>query len=257
MDLLTSSWSLAVPRVLVCIAPLPVSLPSEDDALPPLIDRSEWEEFATEKRRIEHLGGRLLLAQALKAWWGPRATLLHVDEVEVRRDDHRAPHVHWMPGTWRREPLPSVSIAHSTGLAAVALASPGWRLGVDVEPADRVIASNAWDFFAGEEERTAFDGPQDALHAWVCKEAVQKALGLGMHLNPRTIRVGVDGFAHVNGARLEVKHLEHEGLLVGLALVEQDVRPNDPEDRILDATRKAIETATDWSIGCSTQRRGC
>ena len=257
MEVLSLSWASPVPRTLVCVAPIPDRVPAEDEALPALVSRNEWDGFATEKRRLEHLGGRLLLAEALSMWWGQRGTLLHVDEVEVRRDEQRAPHLHWLPGTWRREPLPTVSIAHSNGMAAVALASPGWRLGVDIEPADRAIAANAWDFFANEEERASFAGPQDALRAWVSKEAVQKALGRGMHLNPRTVFIDGEGQCWVDGACLDVQHLHHGHLFMGLALVELDLRPMDPEDEVLEATRVAMAEADDWTVGCSTQRRGC
>ena len=56
-------WSgFDAPEHMVHLSSLPERLPGVDDPLPPLVDPSEWLTFKTDKRRREHLGGRLLLA---------------------------------------------------------------------------------------------------------------------------------------------------------------------------------------------------
>ncbi|MEC8242651.1 MAG: hypothetical protein VX023_02915, partial [Candidatus Thermoplasmatota archaeon] len=72
-----------------------------------LADPDEVAKFATRKRADEHLSGRLLLEHALQQW-GVDTSLL-----EVRRNEFRAPSVAYLPGTWVRQPLPSISVGHS------------------------------------------------------------------------------------------------------------------------------------------------
>ena len=103
--------------------------------------------FKTEKRRKEHLSGRKLLYDALLHWG-----LNSPDEVEVRRDEYRAPSLAWMHGVWKNQPLPGLSICHSGEHVWVALIEPGWSIGVDVESGDRVISANALDLMAKGDE---------------------------------------------------------------------------------------------------------
>ena len=88
----------------------------------------EVSKFVTTKRRDEHLSSRLLLEKALTEW-GIDANLL-----EVRRNEYRAPSVAYLPGTWIRQELPSISIGHSNGWVFVGLIEPGWTIGIDGEP---------------------------------------------------------------------------------------------------------------------------
>ena len=248
-------WSgFDVPEHTVHLAPLPEHLPGDEAPLPPLVDAAEWLTFKTDKRRREHLGGRLLLADAVEAWWKGHASLGRTDELDVVRDEHRAPYLRWRPGLWRQAPLPGVSIGHSAGRAVVGLVDAGWSIGVDAEPLDRKIAKGAWDMFASAEERASFQGkPASALRAWVTKEAVQKALGLGMHLNPRHIVAEGDRYVH-NGAVVHLSWMEVDGMLVCVALAPGRPPPQTPEDAVLDATRAAMQVNPDWGVGCKTTR---
>ena len=248
-------WSgFDAPEHMVHVSPLPERLPGVDDPLPPLVDSTEWLTFKTDKRRREHLGGRLLLANAVEAWWKERTSLGRTDELDVVRDEHRAPYLRWRPGLWRQAPLPGVSIGHSAGQAVVGLVDTGWSIGVDAEPLDRAIAEGAWDMFASAEERASFQGePASALRAWVTKEAVQKALGLGMHLNPRHIVAEGDRYVH-NGAVVHLSWMEVDGMLMCVALAPGRVPPQTPEDAVLDATRAAMQVNPEWGVGCKTTR---
>ena len=108
--------------------------------------------------------------------------------------------------------------------------------------------------FAFAEERASFQGePASALRAWVTKEAVQKALGLGMHLNPRHIVAVGDRYVH-DGAVVHLSWTEVDGMLVCVALAPGRAPPPTPEDAVLDATRAAMQVNPDWGVGCKTTR---
>ena len=79
----------------------------------PLAQASEVERFVTQKRRDEHLTGRWLLGQGLRAWGVDDLTV-----VEVVRNERRAPSLAYIQGVWKRTPLPNISIAHT---------ATGWR----------------------------------------------------------------------------------------------------------------------------------
>ena len=258
MHRVVPEWSgLEAPRHFVALAPLPTSLPDEDAPLPPLVDALEWSTFKTHKRRLDHLEGRQLLGASMDAWWRSEGFVGRVDELDVVRDEQRAPYLRWRPGVWRQAPLPGVSIGHSEGQAAVGLVESGWSIGVDAEPIDRTIAENAWDMFASAEERASFNGDsRAALRAWVTKEAVQKALGLGMHLNPRHIVPEGNRFVH-EGTAVDLSWLEAEGLLVCVALAPGRAPPSTPEDAVLEATKAAMDEDPAWGVGCKTTRNLC
>ena len=152
-----------------------------------LANVDEVRTFVVDKRRREHLSGRWLLEQVLREFMKVDASL-----VMVIRDEHRAPSLTYINGVWVRTPLPSISIAHSQGRALVAVGPADRGIGVDAEPVGRTMASNAFDMMAKGEELTMLrKHPQRAMNAWVAKEAVQKSMGLGMHLNPREIKISI------------------------------------------------------------------
>ena len=101
----------------------------------PLAQASEVERFVTQKRRDEHLTGRWLLGQGLRAWGVEDLTV-----VEVVRNERRAPSLAYIQGVWKRTPLPNISIAHSDGMAFVALVEPDRAVGFDAEPLGRQLA---------------------------------------------------------------------------------------------------------------------
>ena len=99
------------PRLLCVMAPVT----ELDISQVQLANADEVAKFVTKKRKDEHLSGRLLLDLALEKW-GIDTSLL-----EVRRNEFRAPSIAYLPGTWVRNPLPSISIGHSNEWAFVAL----------------------------------------------------------------------------------------------------------------------------------------
>jgi len=208
--------------------------------------------FKTEKRRKEHLSGRKLLYDALTHWG-----LNSPDEVEVRRDKYRAPSLAWMHGVWKNQPLPGLSICHSGEHVWVALIEPGWSIGVDVESADRVISANALDLMSkGEELEMLRENPAQTIISWTSKEAVQKAMGKGMHFNPRDIVIP-DGIGEnkisIGNLIFELKNLSYFNHRIAISLVQKSRKVRVPEDDLLDATMEAM-SLTDWGVGCNTTR---
>ena len=218
-----------------------------------LANPDEVAKFATKKRVDEHLSGRLLLEHALKHW-GVDTSLL-----EVRRNEYRAPSVAYLPGTWVRQPLPSISVGHSNGQAFVALIQSGWTIGIDGEPADLKISDGVFDMMAsGDELSYLRANPLDGVVMWTAKEAIQKAARKGMHLNPRKIKIPI-GIGEPNitieKSIFQLRNLVHDGFNISIAICPGIGYDSIPEDDLLTQTLKAMSSNPDWEIGCKTTRK--
>lgn len=76
------------------------------------------------------------------------------------------------------ELLPELSVSHCLRMAAIALAPPGWRVGVDCETVDRArqlqrVASR----FLSVGQMPIWNSPGALTLAWMIKEALYKAAG--------------------------------------------------------------------------------
>lgn len=221
-----------------------------------LADADEVATFATDKRRMEHLSGRWLLEYALTQWG-----INSIDELEVRRNEVRAPSLAFIHGIWRNEPLPSISIGHGNGWAYVALVDSNWTVGIDGEPSDRGIATNALDLMAsGDELQQIKARPEMAIRSWTAKEAVQKALRKGMTLNPRKIKVPIGKQIcniSIEKSILQLRNWTHKEAHISLAWLRGEGQIRSAEDDLLDATREAIQSGQQWGVGCNTTRNNC
>ena len=221
----------------------------------PLAQPAEVATFATDKRREEHLSSRWLLGQALKRWGVDDLSVL-----EVVRDEHRAPSLAYIHGVWKRTPLPNISIAHSEGMVFVALVNERLSVGFDAEPLERTLAENAYDMMAkGEELERLRSSPSHVFQAWTGKEAVQKCLGLGMHLNPRHIQIPIGNETmeiSIENSKIQLNYWQEFGYHCSLATGPAKAVMPTPEDRLLEATRSAMEADPDWGVGCKTTREG-
>lgn len=205
--------------------------------------------FVVEKRVQEHLAGRWLLAIALEQWG------LNPSQIEVKRTEFRAPVLSYLPGIWINTPLPSISIGHASGWAYVALIEHEWSIGVDAELADRGIAENAFDMMtSGDELNWLRANPSYAIELWTSKESVQKAMQMGMHLNPRKIEIPIGkGIKNITieKSKIQLVNWSYKGVNISLAWHDQPLRIRTPEDDLLDATQKAMQEQ-EWGVGCKT-----
>jgi 4'-phosphopantetheinyl transferase EntD len=218
-----------------------------------LIDWDEIRTFKTDKRKDEHFSARWLLEQALVEWG-----LNDISALMISRTEERAPYLKVIHGMWIQWVLPSISISHSDGLACVALIDEGWTIGLDAEPLNRPPKPAVFDMMAKGEELTRLkDGILDPLLAWTGKEAIQKALRMGMHFNPREIEIpigGLDCRIAIGNSKIQLKNYSHTTHKVMLAYGEDIAPIRSPEEALLEATRKAMESGDSWGVGCSTTR---
>ena len=217
-----------------------------------LANHDEVAKFITEKRHMEHLAGRYLLQLAL-AKWGVDSSF-----IEVRRNEFRAPSIAYLPGTWKRTPLPSISIGHSSGYAFVALVESGWTVGIDAEPEGLVISKEVFDMMAKGEELTYLNNnPNQAVRLWTSKESIQKSARLGMNLNPRNIRIPVGEIKSnlsIGNSIFQLENLTFKGYFISISYCLGEGYDSISEDKLLEQTQLAMSEAEDWSIGCKTTR---
>lgn len=217
-----------------------------------LIQGDEVKTFATEKRRMDHFNGRRLLEIALFKWG-----LSTLDDIEVLRTEKREPYLRFIQGVWKNQPLPSFSIAHSDQYVFVALCETGWSIGIDAEPLDRELSPGVYELMSSGDELTFVQAhPEHALMFWTVKEAVQKSMGQGMHLNPRKIKVPIEKKncnISIENLKIQLENKEKKGFQISLALTERNSQPQTAEDRLLKVTKDAMNTS-EWSVGCNTTR---
>ena len=218
-----------------------------------LIDWDEIRTFKTDKRRDEHLSARWLLEQAL-AEWG----IDDLSALMISRTEERAPYLKVIHGVWIQYSLPSISISHSDGLACVALIDEGWTIGLDAEPLNRPPKPAVFDMMAkGEELLRLSEGNLDPLLAWTGKEAIQKALRMGMHFNPREIEIPIGGLETkipIGNYKIQLHNYSHRTHKIMLAYGIDQSPILSPEEALLEATRNAMESGASWGVGCSTTR---
>ena len=111
----------------------------------------------------------------------------------------------------------------------------------------------------GEELERLRSSPSHVFQAWTGKEAVQKCLGLGMHLNPRHIQIPIGNDTteiSIEYSKIQLNYWQEFGYHCSLATGPAKAVTPTPEDRLLEATRSAMEADPDWGVGCKTTREG-
>ena len=159
------------------------------------VDKNEAKTFLTAKRAEEHASGRYLLQNILLKW----DSYLDLSQIEVKRESStRKPYLSWIEGTYQGKQLPEFSISHSNGIAMVALCDNEHVIGLDIEPLNEERSENLMEFVSEGNElkylrnnwmKNSKHGNQILNHVWTIKESCMKSLGIGMGINPITIKI--------------------------------------------------------------------
>ena len=146
-------------------------------------DRARLEGMGHPRRRAEFLLGRRLLRHALQSRFGSASHAWQLHTAEKGR-----PHLH---SADPQQALPSINLSHCRSLIACAIGSPT-QLGLDVECLGRTAdfdALSARVLHPLEREAIRAGGIEtkesDFLRYWTLKEALAKAIGVGITLPMR------------------------------------------------------------------------
>ena len=170
-------------------------------------ERTTYDRFRFDARRKSWLAGRytakLLLSHVLNVCLPTPAPIKH-DQIEIRNNDLGAPsavhHDQIIPGC--------LSISHSGDWCAAAFAPSSLKVGIDIEKITPRPAGFIQDYFTKNEiaKVSAINGrslaeirqAEKATLIWSAKEALLKAMGIGLRLDTR--HVAVDSIEDVENA---------------------------------------------------------
>ena len=156
-------------------------------------EREEWLEMqGATSRRVEWLFGRIAAKEALRRYLSnfQQARWTSAD-IDIWPDDSGKPHP---LGTWSQHSTThlDLSIAHTSKLIVAAVAA-NTRLGIDIEMVNRDLTEEFTKgvFTHSELELAAHtgEGPVAILRFWCAKEAISKALGVGIRYSPKALQV--------------------------------------------------------------------
>ena len=145
-------------------------------------ERVAYDRLISTRRKGEWLAARVavktLVAEFIRDFSG---TALSPADVRIRKDERKAPHIE-IPGIDR---VPAISISHSGGLSIAALtcSADSTSIGLDLEEIEQRDDSFARNYFSEQELALGVIEDRSTLLAvlWTIKEAVSKALGVGLH----------------------------------------------------------------------------
>ncbi|WP_249755996.1 type I polyketide synthase [Microvenator marinus] len=157
-------------------------------------EREAFDRFLSDRRKSEWLSARVaskrLVATYLQDFYGIEA---NPGDIVIDKDVHKAPVVALRGSLGRLDlPLPDLTITHSGGVAYAAITpEPKVRIGIDLETIEPREDSFAQTYFSAQElqEMPELDSQVRLAALWTCKEAVSKALGVGLHLNVMDIQL--------------------------------------------------------------------
>lgn len=132
----------------------------------------------TPKRVAERIAGRIAAKRAVMAQTGVPA-----EEIRIENLESGAPIVRIA-----NQAGPRLSLSHSNGRAVAIVCSKG-AIGVDLEAIEERSSAFVAEWFTAKEQAFVGESPHLQTLAWSAKEAVLKALGQGMALNPREIQL--------------------------------------------------------------------
>jgi 4'-phosphopantetheinyl transferase len=176
------------------------TLPQPGGVLSPS-ELARYTAFRFPKRRDEWLLGRWAaksLAHSLPAYQE-----YALDQIEIINTPEGAPQIQFLDGS---QAPGCLSLSHSGQLAVSALTvDQGIRLGIDLEKIEARTESFVLDYFTATECRLLenFQGKVRAEAVtliWSAKEAMLKALGVGLRQDTRSVEVrGLEGLPYAAG----------------------------------------------------------
>ena len=182
---------------------------AEDTNSPPLLDPKIMASKSS-KRRLHHISGRLALSKISQAKEG--------DELQI---------VHGVGGCISRDGriFARCSISHSDYGAVAVMTPPDVPVGVDLEPKDREISQGALNLILNEEEQNDPRDEHSRLRIWMSKEAISKALGIGMSISKHITHDGKSWVAKgsrwsVNRYDVRISDVDHIAM-VALRITEE------------------------------------
>lgn len=167
-----------------------------------------------EKRRRDWRLGRWTAKRAVAAWLRSGESPAAFARIEVCAAASGKPEV-FLEG----QPAGfSISISHSAGVAACAVAPAGTALGCDLEAIEPRSDAFVRDYFTAAETvavEQAAEGERRLLVnlIWSAKESALKALGEGLRLDTRAVEVSADAPPEAGWARLRVR-LQPDGRIL-------------------------------------------
>jgi 4'-phosphopantetheinyl transferase len=167
------------------------------DQLPPdprkvlsISEQAHFAGFRFPKRRDEWLLGRWA-AKSLAASL-PVCQSIPIDRIQIANTAEGAPYYQVVDGL---TPADCLTISHSDRLAFCALCSaPGLHIGADLEKIDPRSGTFVQDYFTPTERELVNGCPVESRPLlvtliWSAKEAMLKALGVGLRLDTRMVEV--------------------------------------------------------------------
>jgi 4'-phosphopantetheinyl transferase len=170
------------------------------------VEWERWENLTTEKRKRDWLCGRWTAKLLLQNLYREKTGYtIPGDSFSIINNAGGVPLV---TGHWSLATGYSLSISHSHGYALCAVAEhPHYSIGADLERIEERVDGFVEDYFtAGERERVAccvLRNQANTHHAirntlinatWSAKEAVLKALHLGLSVDTRTVECLIEPF---------------------------------------------------------------
>jgi len=144
----------------------------------------------TIQRRTEWLFGRIAAKEAVRRFLGDnyQARWSSAD-VQIWADDQGKPHALGAWADYLSIKL-DLAISHTRDFVVAAVASNA-RVGVDVEKASRDLSEEFTNGVFSKEElelaAESSEAPSTLIRFWCAKEAVSKALGVGIRYSPREL----------------------------------------------------------------------
>lgn len=178
-------------------------------------EKTIYEGFRFEARRKSWLAGRFTAKHLVSKIYDAR---YRPDQIEIRNNDLGAPCAYRAD-----QPLPGcLSISHSGDWAAAAYAPKKLRIGIDLENITHRSDAFIQDYFTEHEVKMVSSAhtssPTGTLRSaeratliWSAKEALLKALGIGLRLDTRQVEV------------IEIEDVEDSGGWKRLALSSAQV----------------------------------